>query len=529
MSKPKFRRPEPEEQHVLEHLTVRPIEPKERERYQALMVEQHYLHDHRLVGEQLCYVVTYRGQWLALASWCAAARYLKARDQFIGWTPEQCRQRRALIANNARFLILAEVHYPNLASRVMKLMLGRLSTDWQARYGHPIVVAETFVDPEQFRGTTYKCSGWIELGRTRGWGRCGPDFYVAHERPKQLWIKELVKRATVRLRAERLPEDWAGVEESVRPRCTFPSAALKALTDYLAQVPEYRSAHALAYPLSGMLALIAVAVFCGVARGKKDLAAFASTLTRAQARALRFRTGPTGDVRRPRVTTFFRILNQVDEAAMQTALLAWQDQLLGPVQDRIFAVDGKELRHSQGGEIVSLIGTESGRWLGSARTPDKTNEIPVARTLLDQVAQRVDLAGKLVVLDALHTNQQTARQVVQDLGADYLLSVKANQPQLHQTVSRLLQPSAFSPSGPDAHRAASGAQPGSVGMAPAADPGHHAGTSRFRCRRPDWPTGHRRSGPGQTATQELVRDYQHRGATLSARRAAGLPPRLLGD
>src|SRR5512142_1063743 len=118
MVKPKFVRPEPEEQDILEHLTVRPVQPQERERYQALMVEHHYLHDHRLVGEQLCYVVTYEGQWLALASWCAAARYLKARDQFIGWTAEQCRRRRAFIANNARFLILPEGHYPNLASRV---------------------------------------------------------------------------------------------------------------------------------------------------------------------------------------------------------------------------------------------------------------------------------------------------------------------------------------------------------------------------------------------------------------------------
>jgi len=263
------------------------------------------------------------------------------------------------------------------------------------------------------------------------------------------------------------------VEQEVLPRCTVKAVALKALTDHLAQVPEYRSKHALAYPLCGMLALISVAVFCGVARGKKDLAAFASTLTAAQLRALRFRARPDGDLRRPRVTTFFRILNQVDEAAVEVALLAWQDQLLGPVQDRIFAVDGKELRHSQGGELVSLIGTETGRWLGSARTPDKTNEIPVARTVLDQVAQRVDLSGKLVVLDALHTNQETARQVVQDLGADYLLTVKANQSGLYDTVGRLLQPSAFSPSGSDADGSASGTQPGPLGIPPIAHPGHH--------------------------------------------------------
>ena len=88
MSKPKFRRPEPEEQQVLEQLTVRPIFPKERARYDALMVEHHYLHDHHLVGEQLCYVITYREQWLALASWCAAARYLKARDRIARYIEE---------------------------------------------------------------------------------------------------------------------------------------------------------------------------------------------------------------------------------------------------------------------------------------------------------------------------------------------------------------------------------------------------------------------------------------------------------
>lgn len=473
MSKPKFRRPEPQEQHVLDHLTVRPIQPKERPRYQGLMIEQHYLHDHHLVGEQLCYVATYRGQWLALASWCAAARYLKARDQFLGWTPEQCRRRRALLANNARFLILPEVHYPNLASRVMKLMLQRLSADWQQRYGHPIVVVESFVDPEQFRGTTYKCSGWVELGLTRGWGRCGQDFYVRHDRPKQFWIKELVKRARMRLRAQALPEDWASVEASVQPRCRVKSAALKALTNHLAQVPEYRSPHALAYPLCGMLALIAVASFCGVARGKKDLAAFASTLTASQLRALRFRSCPNGELRRPRVTTFFRILNQVDEAAVEAALLLWQEQILGPVQDRIFAVDGKALRHSQGGELVSLIGTQSGRWLGSVRPPDKSNEIPAARTVLERVGQRVDLAGKLVVLDALHTNQETARQIVQDLGADYLLTVKTNQSGLHEAVRGQLEARALSPSGPDAHCPAPGAQPQPPGVAPLTSTVHH--------------------------------------------------------
>jgi predicted transposase YbfD/YdcC len=475
MAKPKFRRPEPEEQHVLDHLTVRLIKPQERKRYQALMEEHHYLHTHQLVGEQLCYVVTYRGQWLALSSWCACARHLKSRDEFIGWTAEQCRRRRALIANNARFLILPQGHYPNLASRVMKLILQRLSADWQSRWRHLIVMVETFVDPEQFRGTTYQCSGWSQLGRTQGYGRQAKDYYIQHDQPKQLWVKSLVKNAPKKLRAEKLPEPWAVVEQKVQPRCTAKSAQLKSLTDHLAQIPEYRSKCALGYPLAGMLTLIAVAVFCGVVRGKKDLAAFARTLSQAQLRALRFRQdSKTGRIRCPRVTTFFRILNEVDELALELALLAWQDQVLGPVQDRIIAVDGKKLRHSQGGELVSAIGAESGRWLGTVRTPDKTNEITAARTLLEKINQRQDLSGKVVVLDALHTNQETSRLIVQELGADYLFTVKTNQETLHKTVHDLLSQRAFFPSRPDEERRTQGNQPQSQGAPPIMPAAHQS-------------------------------------------------------
>jgi predicted transposase YbfD/YdcC len=90
-----------------------------------------------------------------------------------------------------------------------------------------------------------------------------------------------------------------------------------------------------------------------------------------------------------------------------------------------------------------------GRFLGSALTPDKTNEIPVARELL----ARVNLADRLVLADALHTCQETARQIHFEQGGDYLLTVKGNQKDLHQTVAKLFEQQPFSPS-------AHGADPG---------------------------------------------------------------------
>ncbi len=175
MSKPKFGRPQVQEQEILDHLTVRPITQHERQRYRSLMKEHHYLYTHKLVGEQIVYVINYRGQWLALSSWCACARHLKCRDRFIGWTAEQRRRRRALIANNARFLILPAAHYPNLASRAMKLVVQRVSGDWQNRFKHAMVMVESFVDLKQFCGTPYQCSGWSQLGRTQGFGRHSKD------------------------------------------------------------------------------------------------------------------------------------------------------------------------------------------------------------------------------------------------------------------------------------------------------------------------------------------------------------------
>jgi hypothetical protein len=87
-------------------------------------------------------------------------------------------------------------------------------------------------------------------------------------------------------------------------------------------------------------------------------------------------------------------------------------------------------------------------------TPQRTNltdepEIPVARELF----QKLDLDGRKVSLDALHPQDQTARELVLEHGADYLLTVKDNQPTLRANIERLVQapPAHFSPSGSHDH------------------------------------------------------------------------------
>jgi len=446
-NKPRFRQPTIDEQQVLREMAVRLVRPNEVAKCDELIVQEHYLHSAHLVGEHLRYVVTWRGQWLALGTWSAAALHLKARDQFIGWTEEQRRQRLALVVNNSRLLVLPQCHYPNLISRFMKRMLGQLSEDWQALWGHPVALAESFVDPEFYRGTAYKVSGWSELGPTSGFKRSAVDFYEAHHRPKQVWVRELVKRACVHLRAKELPLKWACVLDKVKPHCTARVQEIASLMQHLRrQVPEFRRKQGLAYPMAGVLALIAMAMFSGVTRGYDDLAEYAATLSQPQLRALGFRTDPhTARVRCPQRTTFERILTQVDAATVQQVLLLWQAQVLGPEQDQIVILDGKTIRHA-GVETLSAV-SGSGRWLGSTMVKEGSNEIPAAR---EQLA-KLDVVGKIVLADAAHTQVATGRQILYEQGGDYLLTVKKNQKVLFETLATLLTEQPFSPSAHAAH------------------------------------------------------------------------------
>ena len=272
MCKTKRRDLSADEQHILENGHLRLLtSPEDIARCDQAIVEHHYLHNVTLVGEHLRYAFIYMGQWLAVATWSSAAFHLKDRDSFIGWSLEQCRRRLGLLANNSRLLVLPEHHTPNLISRFMKLMLGQLSEDWEKRWGHPIALVETFVDPRFYQGTAYKVSGWSHLGRTAGWKRDADDFYEKNNAPKQIWVRELVKKACVKLRAPELPPAWAKVEASVRPRCTTKVEQIRSLMEAVrAEIPEFRRAEALAYPIAGLICLMVMAAAHGVVRGPED-------------------------------------------------------------------------------------------------------------------------------------------------------------------------------------------------------------------------------------------------------------------
>lgn len=157
----------------------------------GLLAKYHYRGFNGAVGENLQYLATDPcGRELAVMVFGAAAWKVAARDQFIGWSREQRQRHLGAIANQQRFLILPWVRVPHLASHLLALATRHLSADWQARYGHPIWLVETFVEVDRFAGTAYKAAGWLELGQTTGRTRQDRERTIQSPR-KSVWVRPL--------------------------------------------------------------------------------------------------------------------------------------------------------------------------------------------------------------------------------------------------------------------------------------------------------------------------------------------------
>ncbi|MFC5201769.1 ISAs1 family transposase [Streptomyces kaempferi] len=101
------------------------------------------------------------------------------------------------------------------------------------------------------------------------------------------------------------------------------------------------------------------------------------------------------------------------------------------------AVDGETARDSRSGDspaahLLAAI-TDTGQTVTQLRVPDKTNEITCFAALLEPY----DLTGVTVTADALHTQREHARYLVEEKKAHYAFTVKRNQPNLYALLKAL--------------------------------------------------------------------------------------------
>jgi Domain of unknown function (DUF4338)/DDE_Tnp_1-associated len=466
----------PPEPLLLGEVIVRLIKSSERERFDEELVNKHYLKNANAVGAVLRYVAEYRGHWVALLMFNSAAYHIKVRDQWLHWVGGQVAQRRHLLAQNSRFLVLAAPgKWPNLASRVLKLTCARLAEDWHQQFGYPVLAVETFVDPQRFRGTCYKAAGWEVLGPTQGHGRNWQDFYTDTQHPKELWMRPLSPQGLEQLRAPELSPELADPTGPLAPACPVATKQLHSLHErFRAQMTEHRHRRGLRHQLASCLTIMALATVAGC-RSPHAMAQFADGLNHAQRRALRCwpRRGRPREYDVPGERTFRRLLKKVDPEELKKVLVRGMEQE-DPNPPRVIHADGKvvknaepaparpaalaaqavetceippELQKPKADKALTLVNfqTTEQRLVDQIAVPQDTNE----EAAVAAHWPKMDLAGVCLTTDAAHLTKANCRQLTQNNGADFLIFLKANQPTALAKAEQLL-PGTLPPSGQNA-------------------------------------------------------------------------------
>ncbi|MDH7577617.1 MAG: DUF4338 domain-containing protein [Bacillota bacterium] len=182
----------------------------------------------------------------------------------MGWSLEQKTQRLNFVVNNQRFLILPGVNIKNLASKVLTLNTKRLAADWQAAFGYPVLLAETFMDHSRFAGTCYRAAGWLPLGKTSGYGRQGSIYYYYHGEAKTVFVRSFRPDAKKLLPAPFLSPEITGGKKAVLDLNTVPLEGKGGLLSYLAQVPDPRKKRGIRHKNLAVLAIAICAILSGM-------------------------------------------------------------------------------------------------------------------------------------------------------------------------------------------------------------------------------------------------------------------------
>lgn len=339
----------------LDEVRVRLVERSEERCHRELMAAHHYLGFLPKIGHTLWYVAMYHEQWVALLNFSAAAWKCAVRDRWIGWDfhRQYDYDRLKLIVNNSRFLILPHWHRPNLGSKILSLCQKRLSEDWQKHFGHPLLLLETFVDPQRFAGTVYRAANWSYLGLTRGYRRTRQGYSTIALSPKKVFVKPLQNNARTVLSQPVLPELYRqGV-----PKMMLSAQQMQSLPDFFIDIPDPRRAQGRRHPLSVVLAIICGATLCGM-RGYKAIADWAQSLGPKARERFRCRR-VNGRYLVPSESIIRDVMIRVGPTHLDGALQRW-NQAYGQ-DDTTLAIDGKTMRNAldQNGHqthVMSVIG-----------------------------------------------------------------------------------------------------------------------------------------------------------------------------
>jgi len=136
------------------------------------------------------------------------------------------------------------------------------------------------------------------------------------------------------------------------------------------------------------------------------------------------------------------LLKIIKPESLNRCFIRWVESIMPcETQGHTISLDGKTIcstgkmeKYENPLHIVSAQIAELGITFGQQAVEGKSNEIPAVRELLELL----NINGCMVVADALNCQKETAKSIVKQ-GADYLLSVKDNQPTLKEEIARFVQ------------------------------------------------------------------------------------------
>jgi predicted transposase YbfD/YdcC len=139
----------------------------------------------------------------------------------------------------------------------------------------------------------------------------------------------------------------------------------------------------------------------------------------------------------PSHDTFSRVLQLLDPRKFHDCFVTWVQALHERTRGQVVPIDGKTLRRSFDSasgrpalHLVSAWAAENRLVLGEIPVDDKSNEI----TAVPKLLELLELTGAIVTIDALGCQKEIA-ETARERGADYVLTVKDNQPHLREDLA----------------------------------------------------------------------------------------------
>lgn len=204
------------------------------------------------------------------------------------------------------------------------------------------------------------------------------------------------------------------------------------ISAHFAEIQEPRMERTKLHPLINIITI----ALCAIISGADDWVAI-EAYGRTKAEFLGTFLDLTNGI--PSHDTFRRVFGLLDPEQFQAQFLSWVQSIEQLTQGEVVAIDGKRLRGSRQStkgaiNVVSAWATQNRLVLGQRKVDDKSNEI----TAIPELLELLHLKGCIVTIDALGCQQAIASTIIEQ-EADYLLSLKGNQPELRRAVSEYFE------------------------------------------------------------------------------------------